>query len=147
VAKPRPVFNSRNQRLQNILHKGKAIHHLNIKVQTLLPDDLAEHIQVANWRLGILVLVADNAAWATRFRYYMPQLRQQLRHPDYLPDLKKIDIKVASYQKPPATYDTVSRPQMSKTTRQQWEQTLKHCDDPELRKAIEKMVRKCEDPE
>lgn len=44
--------------------------------------DLAQHSRIANFREGCLVIEVDNAAWATRLRYLIPDLTRKLvKHP------------------------------------------------------------------
>lgn len=79
---------------QSILHyiQKKVLHlnQLNAVWKKNWPD-LAQHSRIANFREGCLVIEVDNAAWATRLRYLIPDLSQKLLNPMQLDTLKNIE--------------------------------------------------------
>jgi hypothetical protein len=61
--------------------------------------DLAQHSRIANFREDCLVIEIDNAAWATRLRYLIPDLIIQLAQHSTLNNLKHIEWYIQpSYQ-------------------------------------------------
>lgn len=52
--------------------------------------DLATHSRIANFREGCLVIEIDNASWATRLRYVIPDLIKKLVKYTPLNTLKEI---------------------------------------------------------
>ncbi len=70
--------------LGGLLQHANYLHALAPKVQHKLPETIAKHCQLANYRQGRLILAVDNQAIATRLRFTLPDLRQQLRQdPDF----------------------------------------------------------------
>src|SRR5207244_5108353 len=53
--------------------------------------DLAQHSRIANFREGCLVIEVDNAAWATRLRYLIPDISKKLVTHMLLNSLKHIE--------------------------------------------------------
>ncbi len=66
----------------------KRLAKLNQALLCLLPEEIRDHVQVANLDKGVLHLMVDNPAWSTRLRYM---------ESDILPDLNKLThIRVRS---------------------------------------------------
>ena len=81
-----------NSGLNKILQKVNQLQHLDQLLKTFLEPDISAHCQVANFRENILVIQCDNAAWATRIKFLIPQLISFLRQPNYLPQLASISV-------------------------------------------------------
>lgn len=79
--------------LRNIQQRAIALLKLNKTVKALLPKQMHEFCNVANYRQGILVLEVANASWLTRLRYEQQMLLTTLRS-EILPSLVSIDIKI-----------------------------------------------------
>ena len=66
-----------------IQKKVAQLKKLNQIWQEEITEDLAAHSRIANFRDEYLIIVCDSAAWATRLRYILPEIRQKLRqYPD-----------------------------------------------------------------
>lgn len=66
-----------------IQKKVAQLKKLNQIWQEVVAADIAEHSRVANFRDTYLIIECDSAAWATRLRYTLPEIRQKLRsYPD-----------------------------------------------------------------
>jgi hypothetical protein len=74
-----------------IQKKVMELNQLNEIWRTENTADLAQHSRIANFRDSCLVIEVDNAAWATRLRYLLPDLKQQLMKHAALKNLKKIE--------------------------------------------------------
>lgn len=59
-----------------------------------LPETLASHCQLANYRQGRLIIAVSNQAIATRLRFILPDLRQQLRKHQAFAGLVGIDFYI-----------------------------------------------------
>ena len=73
-----------------IQKKVLQLNQLNDIWQKNWPD-LAQHSRIANFREGCLVIEVDNAAWATRLRYIIPDLTRKLVKHTALNSLKHIE--------------------------------------------------------
>lgn len=66
-----------------IQSKVQQLISLNQIWQTAILNELNEHTRVANFREGYLIIECDSAAWATRLRYLLPDIKQKLlTYPD-----------------------------------------------------------------
>jgi hypothetical protein len=63
-------------------------------VQTIIEPPLRHHCRVANLRDGNLILITDSPVWATRLRYLLPGLLDNLRQTATWVRIHCIDIKV-----------------------------------------------------
>ena len=61
-----------------IQSKVQQLINLNQIWRTVIPNELNEHTRVANFREGYLIIECDSAAWATRLRYLLPDIKQKL---------------------------------------------------------------------
>ncbi len=71
-------------KLQNITHQFKHC----------LPDTLAEHVYIANLRQRVLYLHVDSSAWASRARFFIPQLLSCCQQQQGLNEIRSIQLKV-----------------------------------------------------
>lgn len=77
-----------------IQNKVQQLTKLNQIWQVEILTELSEHTRVANFRDGYLIIECDSAAWATRLRYTLPDITQNLlKHPD-LRDLTHIEWNI-----------------------------------------------------
>ncbi len=60
------------------------------QLRRLLAAPIVDHVRVANYRDGELVLQADSPAWRTRLRFAVPGLERELR--TSLGDLRRIRV-------------------------------------------------------
>src|SRR5690349_21329424 len=81
--------------LQRIFVKVQQLNQLNNVLLQCLDPQLRHHCIVANVYPDKLVVLAENGAFATQFRFSIPELLTQLRkkHP-LLRELKTIECKV-----------------------------------------------------
>lgn len=77
------------RRLEREINTQKALLE---KVRQLLPDDLASHCIAAQKRDQQLILHTDSPVWATRLRYFAPQLISLLNPGD--PSLRGVKVKL-----------------------------------------------------
>ena len=62
------------------------------QLQQVLPETLAGHCRAVVWSDDRLTLYADSAAWASRLRYAIPELRDWLT--PRLPTIRKIRVRI-----------------------------------------------------
>lgn len=74
-----------------IQNKVQQLIKLNQVWQLAIPSELHGHTHVANFREGYLIIECDSAAWATRLRYLLPDIKQQLLNYPDLRDLIQIE--------------------------------------------------------
>jgi hypothetical protein len=85
-----------------IQKKVIALQKINLIWQTELSPNAGHHSRVANFRDHCLIIEIDNAAWATRLRFILPELTVKLSTYPELQTLKRIAwyIQPPTYHKP-----------------------------------------------
>lgn len=74
-----------------ISNKIQYLNHLNSALQKYLPIEMAQHVVVANKRQHILIIAVDNSAWATKFRFIIPELLKLFAKNSELKDIQSIE--------------------------------------------------------
>lgn len=64
--------------------------------EELVGPEIARHAQPRSLRGGVLVLTADQPAWATQLRYMGPELLARVRADAAAPEITEIQIRMAS---------------------------------------------------
>lgn len=77
--------------LAHLQQKISLLKELNNLWQQVVPENLQEHTQVANYRDGYLIIEIDNANWGTLLRFAIPELTKKLRSFTMMSDLKTIE--------------------------------------------------------
>lgn len=72
------------------------IQALNQQIHQYLPEILKNQCWVIGFQSGNLTLGTTNSSWATQLRYFLPELRDQLRTKNNLYQLSSIKIVVDS---------------------------------------------------
>jgi hypothetical protein len=79
--------------LPSLAEKAELLLHLDHYVKQVVTGPVTEHLKVANFRQGILVIETTTAAWAARINFQKPKMLQQLQL-ETLPMLSAIEVKV-----------------------------------------------------
>jgi hypothetical protein len=66
------------RRLEELVDRARAAEALDAQVRALLPPELAAHVTGASLREDAVVVLVDSAAWASRLRFYAPELAARL---------------------------------------------------------------------
>ncbi len=80
--------------LGSLLTKIRTLRHLNCLLSDCLGDPLAKHCQVANFDHQHLVVITNNAIWATQFRFQIASLLPKLRQYEEFKSLNTIQCKI-----------------------------------------------------
>lgn len=88
----RKLVNCFNSRLVKIYASAAQIEAVDKKVNMHLDNDLQAHCKVRSFDQGCITIEVDSA-WASRLRYALPQLRNQLRIKERLYSLRSIKLK------------------------------------------------------
>ncbi|HUW37526.1 MAG TPA: DciA family protein [Rhodocyclaceae bacterium] len=96
-------------------HAGRLLS-LQRLVQAAVPAALARACRVANYKLGVIVINADNGAVATKLRQLAPRLGDELRSNGV--ELSEIRVKVQPRDAAPAPSTGISLSAISDRTKQ-----------------------------
>lgn len=85
-----------NTKLTEIYQQAVKLDEFNAKLSDYLPATFHDHCHVGSFSKGCLIIVADNAAWASQLRYCVPELRDRLRSDAGIYKLTSIKVTVAA---------------------------------------------------
>jgi len=113
-------------------------------LRALLPAELCSECQVANVRDHVLTVHINNAAWATRFRFQVPELLPELNRLADFAGVREVRIKVV-----PAGAAAPADPVLARRDRQLPDAELLRSfadslDYGELREAVLRLARQAE---
>lgn len=80
--------------LGKLIAQANAIDHLNQTFQKILDPTLIPHCRIGTYENGILLLIAESAAYATRLRYHTPIILSTLRNFSQWAGIRSIQIKI-----------------------------------------------------
>ncbi|MDZ7662322.1 DUF721 domain-containing protein [Thiohalophilus sp.] len=141
---PRPLYkllHGEKTRLADLVTTTRQLRRLNQHLLAVLAAPLTDHCQVARYDTEQLIIQVDSPVWASRLRYYVPTLLQELKQniPD-LQGLKSIKIHVA-----PATPTPVEKPpdkrEITPAASRNIQAMAEAIDDPVLREALQRLSR------
>lgn len=126
---------------EEIIQRGRKLQQLTRRIQDLVDPVLAVHCQVVNLRAGSLIVACDSTIWATRLRYEVPSLLEDLRQYSGLNDLVDIQIRVQ-----PVKQRAVQQPRrqihLSNDAAHCVQQCANSISDPSLRSALERLAKR-----
>ncbi len=88
------ILSAGHLRLRQIMSNCGKLLRYNAIVQQHLDSALRPHIRVASFSDNHLILYASSAAWVTRLRFQLPELKAALQQETELQDLIQIDCRV-----------------------------------------------------
>lgn len=115
------------------------LQEINATMATVLPETARNHVAIAGYADGELVIITDSGTWATRLRYQLEDIRRALAQKMRL-NLDRLDIRV----QPPLQ---ISQPaprrhrQIPASARRQLAESSKYISDRELAAAMNRLSR------
>jgi predicted nucleic acid-binding Zn ribbon protein len=97
---PRPVADSLDRITRRIgAPRAELLAAVFARWEQLVGPDIAAHAQPRSLRDGVLVVIADQPAWATQLRYMAAELLDRIRAETAAEEIAEIQIRVG----PPTT--------------------------------------------
>lgn len=128
-----------NTQLMEISNRVIQLEELNNKLQTHLPSYLREHCHVGSFNNGCMVIMVNNAAWASELRYNLPELRDALRKEAGIYQLASIKITMITLDVTKARKPSDKK--LSSTARQAIKDCGEQCEYPPLKQALFKLSK------
>jgi len=141
---PKPLYKflqGEKTQLADLVTTARELRRLNQSLLSVLDQPLTDHCRIACCDTEQLVLQVDSPVWASRLRYYIPTLLQELKQniPD-LQGLKSIKIHVAPASPPPAEKPPPQR-EISPAASRDIHAMAEAIEDPALREALKRLGR------
>lgn len=123
-----------------IKEKILQLQRLNAIWQQYIDNIIAQHCKIANYREGILIIVADSSVWSMRLRYLIPDLLIKLRnHPEFR-SLKNIEWFIKPTEETP-TKTTQSLLKLSSNNAEMIQSIAEGIENKQLQKALLKLTQ------
>ena len=95
---PKPLYKyltGKKGDVADLVTQAKQLHLIDVEIRKFLDQPLTDHCQVAGFKEGVLTLITDSPAWASRLHFYIPTLITELKqNTTRLQGLNKIVIQV-----------------------------------------------------
>ena len=95
---PKPLYKyltGKKGDVADLVTRAKQLHQIDLEIRKFLDQPLTDHCQVAGFKEGVLTLLTDSPAWASRLHFYIPTLSTELKqNTTILQGLNKIVIQV-----------------------------------------------------
>lgn len=128
-----------NTSLTSIYQEVVQLKTLTSLVQEYLSQNEPVPCEVTRFEKGCLVISVKDAVWASKLRYELPTLRDQLRHAG-LHHLTSIRINISPASTPFLQAQKKKRsPLLSDKAKQTIRESAKHCSYPPLKEALERL--------
>jgi hypothetical protein len=124
-----------------IQKKVAQLKKLNQIWQEEIAEDLAAHSRIANFRDGHLIIECDSAAWATRLRYMLPEIRQKLRQYPDLQDLSHIEWSIQPHFHSTTSQSSRQPPLLSPSSAQLLKNTATSIKGKPLKEALQRISK------
>jgi hypothetical protein len=137
------VLQQDNAVLGRLLTKIELLNHLNKIFTEQLDPQLARHCQLVNYEDKHLIVMTNNAIWATQFRFQIPQLISKLRLQPAFSDLLTVQCKIIPLRFDKRIPEAQQKPKMalSLKTAEIVLATAKTIKDPRLQAIMEKIAK------
>ncbi len=86
--------------LRKLIEQAQAVSELNNTLVQVLDSDLIAHCRVGFYDKGVLTILVQSAAYATRLRYHVPTLLSKLRTYKDWGGLCSIQLKIETFVVP-----------------------------------------------
>jgi len=103
-----------NQKFQKIVNQAQQLNQLNQLFKSLIGNALSQHCNLAKIDNKHLIVIADNASWATKLRYTFPEILKTLKTQPEFAQVKTIKVLIATAKIAPASPKPKINPQNAK---------------------------------
>ena len=129
-----------NSPLDKLLRRVLEQEHKTNVLRSILPIHLSAQFEVANVRGKKLTIHATNASWATRLRFEIPKLLDQLHELQEFSRIEEIIIRSVSSLEPSASEHS-ALVQMSSTKEEPTTELADRDNESELERALRKFTQ------
>lgn len=132
----RQILEYPNSQINHFRERIAVLRQWDRLVKRFIPEEFHHHCQVINVRKQCLVLEVRHAAWATRLRYLIPQLKARLQCENLPEKIEKITCCIAKKQTESKTTTSIDLPLSTKSVNT-LQTTATNMTCPSLKKALQ----------
>lgn len=116
------ILENNNSTLQKLIAQSEHTKQYNRLLQLALEPNLAKHCQFAQLEKNTLTVTVDSPAWATRFRYAIPELKKNISAQPEFNMVKKIRYIISQQEE--VHEKKTKKPAMSQVNADLWQDML-----------------------
>jgi hypothetical protein len=90
------ILQTPSANIERLLQHGRFLDYITKRIKTYLPGDFSDNITVVRFDKKLLVIATSSSAWASKLRFFIPQLRRSLIAESRFTYLVTIKVKVSS---------------------------------------------------
>lgn len=83
--------------LKQLIKFSEHLHNLNKILQQTIDTESIKHCELASFENGQMVVIVENASWATKLRYSLPEIIKTLKIQPEFKNLKTIRYKIDNH--------------------------------------------------
>jgi len=131
-----------NKQVNTIVSEARRLNEIKIIISQSLDQQVADHIEVAKARSGVLTLITDSPVWATRIRYTQSEIINSLKNYAVTKNIHSLSVKVQpiefSHQQKKHKRKTLS---ISHESARRMLDTIDSISDPQLKLALIRITK------
>lgn len=137
------LLGAKASRPQALIAEAKRLSQIKIALNQSLDHSLAEHVYVATFKHGLLTLIIDSPAWATRLRYMQPTIIADMKKYAISSEIAQLKIKVrpADHIKAKKAPRPKHKLTISPASAEIMHEALNAISDPSLKASLAKIIR------
>lgn len=136
---PLVILNSSGAQTRSLSRRAAFLQQIKTILAPTLPAQAGEHLAIADYSDGVLVLIVDSGTWATRLRYQKEVMRRALAQQMRL-DLDHIEIRVRPAADGAAPAPRYNR-RIPQAARQHLSDSARYVGDAKLAAALVRLAR------
>lgn len=125
--------------LRRIRHHIEKLEKLQTELRKRLNSPINQHVTVANYQQGTLVLHTDSAAWAAKLRFKTPEILAVVKNAPELAEIHAVRIKIKPVEPPVLAQRTI--PRLSPANAKLLRQTAANVSSGALRSALQSLSK------
>lgn len=130
----------KNPRLSQLISRASHLSALQEVLHQQLSSAMQEQVLLGDYNQGVLTLLVHDSVWLTRLRYQQKSLLQRLATLQAFRDIQRIQFRISPTIAEPSSPRNNSV-RISSTSKAHILGLADSVDDPELRKALQRLAR------
>ncbi len=127
--------------LSRLMQRARQLHNIALTIKEFLPKSLAEHCQPGNIDNDTLFVHVNSPAWATKLRYFTPELIKYLQNHPQTKGIRHICITVRPAISKPAAVDIKPKRLLSQENAALLRHAATTADSPRLSAALRRLAQ------
>ncbi|MFA6408824.1 MAG: DUF721 domain-containing protein [Gammaproteobacteria bacterium] len=132
-----------SSKLSNVFDALERLEKQNFVFKNILGPELAMRCKLAKIENGRALVIIDSSAWASKFRYAIPDLLKNLRVQPEFQNLKEIRYQITAQPFSKKAKNNAPNAKLSEKNAELLRRTAKKIQNVKLKEGLEKLARNC----